>query len=127
MHAAEAVLSGSVFQRGLHALFNSLREGEILHCSTLGTEEMVVVAGEVLGELVPGEFVGGNDFADYTGFLQDDEIPVDRTLGQGATPGHQHLGECERSLRVAEDLDDRLTVGGVSLSGGRETLCRDLV
>ena len=67
---------------------------------------VVVVAGEILGELEASVLVVGDDAVHDCGLLEDDEVAVDAALGE-STPGIQDLGDGERSCRIAQHVDQR--------------------
>jgi hypothetical protein len=48
---------------------------------------MVVVFGEVLGQLVAGELTVGHDAVHQPGLLEHDDVAVDGALRQPAAPG----------------------------------------
>ena len=49
-----------------------------------GADQVVVVLGEVLGQLVAGPLVGGDDLLDDAGPLEHRQVAVDGALGEVA-------------------------------------------
>ena len=45
-------------------------------------EVMMVMPGEILGQLVAGELVAADDPVDHAGLFEDGQVPVRRRLGQ---------------------------------------------
>ena len=68
---------------------------------------MVVVTGEVLGELPARELVGADDAVDDPGLLEHDEVPVGRALREPG-PVVEDLGDRERAGRRGERVEQRL-------------------
>ena len=64
-------------------------------------KQMVVVLGQVLGQLEPGELVTGGDAPDQPGTLKVDEVPVggaSRYVGSSAAMSEMLTGwPCEAS------------------------------
>jgi hypothetical protein len=75
---------------------------------------VVVVTGEVLGELPPGELVGADDAVHDVGLLEHDEVAVHRALRELGTV-LEDLGDGERARLVDERVEQRPTVGGEAL------------
>ena len=72
---------------------------------------MVVVLGEVLGELEAGEVTVGDDAVHEARLLEHDEVPVHRALREAAAAaGLEELRDRHRAGRVRERLHDRLPV-----------------
>ena len=80
---------------------------------------MVVVAGEVFGELEPGVLVVGDDPVHDAGLLEDDEVAVRAALRQPASR-REDLGKGERAGGLAEDVDDRLAISRDALADATE-------
>ena len=82
---------------------------------------MVVVPGEVLGELVAGEVVRAVHPVHDPRLFEDGEVAVHRALGEARTV-LEDLGDGEGSIGALQDLDDRAAVGGVTLVAAGEAL-----
>lgn len=54
------------------------RRGDVAHLAAVGAQEVVVVLGEVFGQLEPGELVVGGDPSDHAGGLEVDQVAVGR-------------------------------------------------
>src|SRR5215471_19569234 len=78
----EGVLARHPAERPLDLRLDPGRHGEVPDLAAGGADEVVVVPGEVLGQLVAGELVGGDDPVDDPGPLQHGEVAVGRRLGQ---------------------------------------------
>ncbi len=98
--------------------FEPGRRGGVLHAATLRADEvMMMVTGEVLAELPAREFAIGDDAVDDSCLFEDDQVPVDRALGEvGAAL--EDLGDRDRPAGLVENLDQRSPVGGEALSDG---------
>ena len=96
----------------------------VLDGPAAGADQVVVVPGELFGEL-EARRLRGHDAMHDAGLLQHDQVPVHRALRQ-AVAGLEDLGEGERTIRVGEHLDDRGTLGGEPLVHPAQTR-RDLV
>ena len=82
----------------------------------VGADQVVVmVVGEVLGQLEAGELVGAGHPVDHAARLEHGEVAVGRALGQAALD--QHLGGGERTAGVDEHLDQ--ACAGPRCSAGR--------
>jgi hypothetical protein len=110
----EAGGPGDLRRRRLHRLLEPGRRGHVLDHPTVGADQMVVMTGEVLGELEPRVLVVGDDPVHETGLLEHDEIAVHRALRE-VTARRQDLGNGQWPRRGREHLDDRLAVGGEAL------------
>ncbi len=75
---------------------------------------VVVLSGDILGQLEASVFVGGDDPMHHTHRLEQREIPVDRRLRQGSIPFEQ-LVDGGRGISGGEQLDDGLSAAGVAL------------
>ena len=81
-----------------------------------GADEVVVVAHQVLGQLVAPAFVAGDDAVDDADLLEHDEVAVGRALGERRAAGEQ-LGDGRRAGGVGEQVDDRPAAVRVALVG----------
>src|SRR5687768_1612119 len=86
-------------------------------------KEVVVVIGEVLGQLEAGEFVGPGDAADDAGLDQHPQIPVGGALGNRLAGPREHLGYRQRAARSGQGRDDGAAPGGVALVERRQPRC----
>jgi len=62
--------------------FESLRRWNVAHLPATRTQEMVMVFGEILGQLEPREFVVGSDAPDDSGRLEVEEVPIGGASGE---------------------------------------------
>ena len=67
-------------------------------------DEVVVVAGEILGQLPARELVGADDAVHDPGVLQHDEVAVHRALRESG-PVVEDLGDGERPRRGDERVE----------------------
>jgi hypothetical protein len=67
------------------------RRGDVAHLTAVGAQEVVVVLGQVFGQLEPSELVVSGHSADDPGRLEVEEVPVG-----GAS---RKIGEKPRSTR----------------------------
>ncbi len=74
----------------------------------------MVVAGEILGQLVPGVITRRHDAVDDTGGLQDGEIAIRRAGGEGRRVASD-LRDRQRPIGTGENIDQRR-------AGGRDPL-----
>jgi hypothetical protein len=93
--------------------FEGDRRGDVTHLAAVGAKEMVVVLGEILGELESSELVVGCDAPYEPGGLEVDEVPVSGAPGEigetlcdvsdadGMAGAHEHLDDCAPATRVA--------------------------
>jgi hypothetical protein len=70
--------------------------GDVCDLVAVGAEQVVVVLGQVLGELEPGVLVAGGDPPDQPGGLQIGQVPVGRAAGQAG----QLLGDIADADRM---------------------------
>ena len=77
------------------------RRGHVLHPPARRADEVVVVPGEVLGQLPARELVGAHDPVHDPGLLEHHEIAVHRALREAA-PGLEDLGDGQRAWRLGE-------------------------
>ena len=78
-------------------------------------DEVVVVVGEVLGQLVAGELVGGHDAVDDAGPLEHGEVPVGGALGQ-ARLALEELRDRQGLVDVDEQVHQRPALRRVALA-----------
>ncbi len=82
----------------------------------LDADEVVVVPGQILGQLVAGELVVGDDSTDGPGLFEHDQVPVHRALRQLGLRV-EDLVDREGPGRRPERLDDGETVARRPLAG----------
>jgi hypothetical protein len=75
---------------------------------------MVVVLGEVFGQLEVGVLRTGHDPSDHPGLLERGQVAVGAALGE-ARPPAQELRQGQRRRRLGQRLDDAPAVGVVAL------------
>src|SRR5699024_963772 len=93
----EAGLGGNPAGHGLQLPFELIGDGEVRDLATDSADQVVVmVVGEVVGQLEAGELVDRCDAVDHTARLEHGEVAVGRALGEIA--GFDDLGGGERSL-----------------------------
>ena len=112
----------------------------VVDASSPDPEGQIAAVREVLGELVPGEVVVGDDAGDDAHLFEHDEVPVDARLGEPVTVFEdlrdrdrladrlQHLDEraatlCVPLVRGAEQGGDLVVEGGVGSHGQRGSQC----
>jgi hypothetical protein len=97
-------------------LLKAGREGHVDDLAAIDAQQVVMVLGEVLGELEPGEFVTGRYPPYEPGRVQVGQVPV----GRAARQAGQALGDVPDAYRVArahEQVDDGPPAAGVALVG----------
>ena len=78
---------------------------DVAHLAAAHAQQMVVVLGQVLGQLEAGELVAGRDAADEAGGLQVGQVAVGGAPGQiGESVGD--VADADRVTGVTEQLDD---------------------
>ena len=80
MLRAEARLAGRFIDRGRDGALDGSSRRQIFDASAVGADEMMVMLGEALGELVPREVVRRHDAVNDTHFLEHDEVAIHRAL-----------------------------------------------
>src|SRR5262245_3410995 len=85
-HGGEPRLAREGVERVFEPALQAARQVKVLHAPAAGAQEMVMVPGELLRELVPGEAVLRGDPPDQPGGLQLGEVPVGGALGEVPTP-----------------------------------------
>ena len=94
--------------------------------STLLTDEVMVMAGEVFGEFVARGIVGRNQSSHDSGVFKYRKISVGRTLGH-AGRNFDELEHRDGSISVAESIDQHASIRGVALSISTESLVGGVV
>ena len=100
------------------------RRGHVFDAPARRADEVVVVTGEVLGELPACELVGAHDAVHDAGLLEHHEVAVHRALREAAT-GLEDLGDRQRARRLGERGDERFAVRGEALAHAAEPLGDD--
>ena len=91
------------------------RKGEVLDLPAAGADPvMMVVLGELLGQLEAGEVRAGDEAVHDTGAFEDGDAPVGGALRQLPSP-LEELGERQRATGLVEGFDDGTVVAGVAL------------
>jgi regulator of sirC expression with transglutaminase-like and TPR domain len=85
-------------------LFDRGRRGEVVDAAAVGTDEVMVVASEILGQLVARE-VARNEPVHRAGLLEDHEIAIHGTLRQPVSGG-EDLRNRQRAVTRPQDVDD---------------------
>ena len=65
----------------VHTTFELRRGVNIEHRSAAVTDDVMMMTGEVLGELIASGVIGGNQSMYDAGFLKNGEIAIGRALG----------------------------------------------
>ena len=110
---AVQLFGNGAFERG--------RWCDVAHLSAPRTQEMVVVFGEVLGQLETGELVVGGDASDDPGSLEVEQVPVCGASGEIG----EELGDvvdADGMTGVHEHLNDGLSPGRISLVDSAESI-----
>lgn len=96
------------------------RRSHVLDGSTSGADEvMVMMTGEILGQLESTVLISALHPADDTGLGQHREVPVGRAL-RYASGGVQDLGDGQRPLCCGQDVDQLLSFRRIALVGRAE-------
>jgi hypothetical protein len=72
----ESLCIGESFDSGCHVAFKGRGGGDIDDFATVGAQEVVVVFGELLGQLVASELVVGRDPPNHPGDLKVNEVAI---------------------------------------------------
>src|SRR4051812_16204600 len=108
----EAVPAGDAAKRAVELALELVGDGEVFDVAASAADEVVVVLGEVLGQLVPSEVVPGDDATHDAGALEHGQVPVGRALREVAAVLEQ-LGDAEGAVRSFELVDQRPALRGV--------------
>lgn len=122
----DAVVLGAKSDSALHLVDDVLdrsleacRSRDVFDRTTRRTDQMMMVLGQVLGELVTSELVVRHDAMDDAGLFEHDEIPIDGALGKAA-PLFQDFGDRQRSGRGSQDVDQGFAFRGEPLIGASQ-------
>ena len=102
----KALLGGELSHDPVDRSLEGWGRSHVDHPSAAGTEQMMMVLGQIFGQLEPGELVTGGDAPDDPRALEVDEVPV------GRAP--RHLGQLRCDVRDA----DGVAVRGQELDDG---------
>src|SRR5690606_861184 len=72
----EAGPLGHLRERRLEIALHRVGDGEVGDVATAVTDEVVVVLGEVVGQLIASELVGGDDPVDHPRLFEDGQVAV---------------------------------------------------
>ena len=95
---------------------NTVKSATTPHCEQI--QVVMVVLGEILGQLVTGELVGAGDPMDDARLGEDREVAVHRGSRARCRPS-SILGDGERVVGGLEDLYHRPAIRGVPLADRR--------
>src|SRR5215472_15468042 len=110
----EALGVGELADRLGHLVLEGGREGDVGDLAAVDAQQMMVVLGQILGELEAGELIVGGDPPDQPGGLEVDQVPVGGAAGQvGQAFGD--VADAHRVPRADQQLDDRAASRGVPL------------
>ncbi len=73
---------GDLLRGTVYRAFETGRCGNVFDRAAFDADEVVVVPGEIFGQLVAGELVVGDDPPDGPGRFENDQVAVRRALGQ---------------------------------------------
>ena len=122
----EADLLGHLHEGLVDRALEPRRHREVTDRPARRADQVVVVLGEGLGELVAGEVLARDDPVDQAGLLEHREIAVRRAHGQ-AFAALQDLVDGERVTGGAQDLQQRTTSGSESLPKRSKPRRHDLI
>ena len=110
----EARRGGDVTDGGGHLMLEASRRRDVRDLAAADAQQMVMVLGQILGELEPGELVAGRDPPDQAGGLQVRQMPV----GRAARQIRQALGDVANAHGMAtaeQELNDGAPAAGIAL------------
>jgi hypothetical protein len=116
---AEARAAGDLLRGTVHGALEAGRCGDVFDGTALDADQVMVMTGQVLGQLVARELVVGDDPPHGAGLFEHDEVAVHGALRQLGL-GVEDLVDRERPGRRLQGLDDREPVAGGPLTGPRE-------
>ena len=111
---------------GVEFMFEVCRQRDIGDPATRRANQVVMMLGEILGQLEPRPLIGGDHPLHYARSLENGEVAVHRALGQILSPVDD-LGDRQGSSRRGEHLDQPLAVRGVALSVAMKAPGRDVI
>ncbi len=93
----ESSRRGSALEFIVEQMLEFIAESDIENGSAVGANQVVVMSsGDGLGQLESGMIIARDDAMHHTGFLQNSEVPVGRTLRQP----RRHFQESDDRERV---------------------------
>ncbi len=101
----EALSLCQVIDGARHALLEGGSRGDIDDLAAADAEEVVMVLGQILGQLETGEVVTGRHTADQPGDLEVDEMTVGGAARQLWEPTG-YVADADRVAGAGEHLDD---------------------
>lgn len=119
VRAGEATAPRRTFECAFDGTFDVVGEREILDGAARRADEVMVVLGEILGELVAGELAVAEHAPDDTGLLEQREIAVRRALRESFAGGEE-LWDRDRSISRGQRGDDCPPIARVALVGRAE-------
>jgi hypothetical protein len=93
---------------------------DVDHLAALDAYKVMVMLGQVLGELETGELVTTCDAPDDSRNLEIDEMPVCRAAGK-RREAIRYVPDAHGTSRSHQQLDDRSPAGGVALVDAAQT------
>jgi hypothetical protein len=117
---------GKLLHGDRHASFEGRRWGDIDDLAAMRAQQVVVVLGELLRQLVAGELVIGRDPPDHPRYLQVEKVAIGRTAWQiGQSVGD--VPDADRVSDIDEKSDDGSSTGCVPLVGATKSVFDDIV
>lgn len=120
MLGVEAGVARDLLGRRAHGLLEPRGCGHVLDRAARRADEMVMVLGEVLGELVARDVVPDHETVHQARLLEHHQVAVHGARGQ-ARPEIQDLGDREWTGGCGEDLHECFAIRGDPLLGPPET------
>ena len=117
-----SLVAGDHPRRTIDQVFELVRHGEVLDGAAHRADEvMVMLSGELIGDLEVAVLIGGDDSPDHPGVDELGEVAVGGALGEVVVVG-QDLGQGDRSVSSLERFDNRPPRGGVALAMAAQDL-----
>src|SRR5687768_4453926 len=104
---------GNLLEDPRHRSLEGAGRVDVLDAAAAPAHQVVVMFGQLFGQLEPGLAVGARDAAQDTGLLEHAEVAVQRTDGALAT--RRQLSRRQWPTRSDEGVDQGATVARVSL------------
>lgn len=120
MLGVEAGVARDLLGGRTHRLLETRCGGHVLDRAARRADEVVMVLGEVLGELVARDIVPDHETVHQARLFEHHEVAVHGARGQ-ARSEVQDLGDREWTRGRGEDLNERLAIRGDPLLGPAET------
>ena len=111
----EPVGRGDLGQAGVEAALDPGRQRDVAHLTARRADLVVVVLGQVLGQLEARPLVARCHTLHQPGFLEHGEVAVHRAL-RHPRPGVEDLRDGQRAVAGGQQLDQRGPAGGVPLA-----------